>query len=76
MFYGRIPGQPANMHFKTIDEDNAALNGKATRKQVRIYFGQGEAVPFTTVLLYLPNNSNKKVPVFLGLNFDGNHTNQ
>jgi hypothetical protein len=72
--YGRIPGKPTKMHFKIVDEDKAALKGRATRKQVIIYFGEGEAVPFTTVLLYLPNKSDKKFPVFLGLNFDGNHT--
>ncbi len=72
--YGRFPGKPASMHFKVIEEDNKVLKGKATRKQIRIFFGEGENSPFTTVLLYLPNISNKKVSVFMGLNFEGNHS--
>ena len=70
--YGRIPGRPANMHFKVISENHRVLNGKATRKQVRIFFGEGETVPYTTLLIYLPVAS-QKVTVFVGLNFDGNH---
>lgn len=73
---GRIPGVPRDMHFKTISEERNALGGKATRKEVAIYFTSGEEGPSTVVLLYLPNNAKSSVPVFVGLNFLGNHATQ
>jgi hypothetical protein len=72
--YGRIPGKPANMSF-TVKEKNAkALNGKATRIQTQIWFSKDKTVPPLTVLLYLPNAVKGKAPIFVGLNFNGNHT--
>ncbi|MBL7734787.1 MAG: hypothetical protein JNL51_04965 [Chitinophagaceae bacterium] len=70
--YGRIPGKPQGMHFELTDIDNAALNGTAIRKQVTAYFGEGPDAPSMNILLYLPKNS-PKAPVFVGLNFKGNH---
>jgi hypothetical protein len=72
--YGRFPGRPADMHFETASLDANALNGKATRKEVIIYFTKGNSGPALNVLLYLPNRATGKVPVFVGLNFEGNHT--
>jgi hypothetical protein len=36
--YGRSPGRPGGMTFKITAVDPAALDGKATRKQVTVYF--------------------------------------
>ncbi len=74
--YGKIPGKPKDLHFKTNYVDNLALNGKATRKEITIYFTKGENGPSMVVLLYLPNQIATKVPVFIGLNFLGNHATQ
>ncbi|MCO5236045.1 MAG: hypothetical protein M9933_07215 [Chitinophagaceae bacterium] len=71
--YGKVPGKPAGLHFKVTESDANALNGKATRKQVTIYFAEGDDAPFMDVLLYLPK-TNHPVTVFTGLNFNGNHT--
>ncbi len=71
--YGQIPAKPAGMHFRLTETDSAALNGKAIRKQVTIYFAEGENAPSMDVLLYLPK-TNKPAAVFAGLNFNGNHT--
>jgi hypothetical protein len=71
--YGRIPGRPSAMHFITTSIDRNALQGKATRKEVTIYFTAGEQGPSMHLLLWIPNKSDKS-PVFVGLNFDGNHT--
>ena len=71
--YGKIPGKPEGMHVKVTETDSAALNGKAIRKQVTIYFAAGEDAPSMDLLLYLPK-INKPVAVFAGLNFNGNHT--
>ena len=71
--YGRIPGHPANMHFIIRNEDKNAMQGKATRKEVTILFTAKEKGPALHLLLWLPNQV-AKAPVFVGLNFEGNHT--
>jgi hypothetical protein len=72
--YGRSPGRPEVMTFKVFDNDPKALGGAATRKQVSILFtGDGNG-PAMDLLIYLPNGSNGPVPVFMLLNFLGNHT--
>src|SRR4030095_15910269 len=72
--YGRMPGKPRNMRFKVFDLDSNALQGKAIRKQVTIFFTNGADAPSMDVLLYLPKAAKKPVPVFIGLNFYGNQT--
>lgn len=69
--YGPVPGPPPGLHFEIISSENQAFNGAATRRQVRIFFGKNG--PHLDVLLYLPNAARKPVPVFVGLNFQGNH---
>lgn len=72
--YGRSPGRPTNMSFEVFDLDRQALNGQATRKQITVRFAPGENAPSMDILLYLPNKADRQVPVFLILNFFGNHT--
>ncbi len=71
--YGRIPGSPPGMHFKTIATDAAALGGRAIRKEIDIIFGASSNAPVLHLVLWLPAGV-KKAPVFIGLNFLGNHT--
>jgi hypothetical protein len=71
--YGRVPGKPVDLHYRTTSIDETALNGKATRKEITIYFTKGEEGPSMVVLIYLPNEIKGPVPVFVGLNFTGNH---
>jgi hypothetical protein len=71
--YGRSPGRPAGMTFKVWEQDKVALGGTATRKQITVYFTGQPDGPQMDILLYLPNQVQGKVPVFLGLNFQGNH---
>ena len=70
--YGQMPGKPAGMTFKVFDEDNNALGGKATRKQITVYFTGKADGPKMDILLYIPNNTGHAVPAIVGLNFDGN----
>jgi hypothetical protein len=72
--YGRRPGRPAEMKFEVTSVDKNALGGKATRKEVAIYFLGKKDGPKTSLLLYTPNNAKGPVPAFLGPNFDGNHS--
>ncbi len=71
--YGTSPGKPNDMHF-TVAIDKNALGGKAIRKEVTVYFTKGTAGPKMHILIYLPVNAKKPVPIFVGLNFNGNHT--
>ena len=71
--YGKSPGRPEAMRFKELSQDKSALNGRATRKEVRVLFSGKEDGPYMDILLYIPNNV-KKPPLFVGLNFYGNHT--
>jgi hypothetical protein len=71
--YGKTPGRPAAMKFEVRSVATDALGGKATRKEVRVHFSDRPGGPKMDLLLYLPNQAKKPVPMFLGLNFAGNH---
>lgn len=70
--FGKMPGKPADMHFKVLSCDVEALGGKATRKEVAVYFDAAKKV-YMVLLMYVPNDRKGPVPVFLGANFKGNH---
>ena len=72
--YGKSPGRPKSMVFRTIETSRDALGGKAIRKQVRVLFDGTESGPGMDLLVYLPSQATSAVPVFLGLNFNGNHS--
>jgi len=72
--YGKVPGELGNINFKVISVDSESLNGKAIRKEVEISFDDYEGSPIINILLYLPSELEGPVPVFVGLNFHGNHT--
>ena len=71
--FGKSPAKPKDLHFKLLSEDKNALGGIATRKEVAVYFTKDRA-HYMTVLIYLPNRKKTPVPLFVGLNFDGNYT--
>ncbi len=72
--YGRSPGRPKAMTFKVSSVDNEALGGKATRKEVSVYFSGEEDGPKMDILIYQPAKAKGPVPAFLGLSFYGNHS--
>lgn len=71
--HGKTPQEDIPLKFAEQSVDKQALGGKATRKQIRIYFG-ADTARHMDLLLYLPNNTVGPRPVFLGLNFTGNQT--
>lgn len=72
--YGKPLPSPAGIEFKVIERNDHALDDKAIRIQGDIYCkGIHQPNPFR-MLVYLPKNASGPVPVFLGLNFFGNHS--
>lgn len=69
--YGKLPTQQLPMRFEVLEDTPNALQGLARRKQVAIHV-QGLANPLL-LLLYLPSNAEGPTPLFLGMNFKGNH---
>ncbi|MCB9783047.1 MAG: acetylxylan esterase [Candidatus Omnitrophica bacterium] len=72
--YGKTPEAPDLLRYQVIETSDEALDGKAIRKQVRIFFTQDKADPKMDLLIYLPKGAEKPVPLMIGLNFYGNHT--
>src|SRR5437870_5174732 len=71
--YGHAPPRPARAGFTVGRVDKRFFGGKATKKEVTIALGPASA-PRIHLLLVVPNARTKPAPVFLGLNFCGNHT--
>ncbi len=70
--YGRSPGRPKDLSFDVFDKGTPALDGKAIRRQVTIYFSANKSGPKMDLLLYLPANAPKRIPVFLNISFTAN----
>ena len=71
--YGRTPaGRPAAMRWKTTSLDRTALGGKATRKEITVWFTARDDGPRMHLLVYQPNGGGAPWPAFLGLNYFGN----
>ena len=71
--YGRTPASQAPMGAALTETDRAAFGGRATRKQVTLGFGTRPNGPAMHLLVYLPHARAGRVPVFVSLNFRGNH---
>jgi hypothetical protein len=70
--YGVLPPKPdAPVAAEVLHKDPEAFGGKATLREIRLTWGmQGQSIQ----LLLVTPNAVKSAPVFLGLNFTGNHT--
>ncbi|HEX5083709.1 MAG TPA: acetylxylan esterase [Blastocatellia bacterium] len=72
--FGRSPGRPEGMSFDVFDKGTPALDGKALRRQVTVYFSRDKAGPKMDLLIYLPAGAQKPVPLLLNLSFTANST--
>lgn len=71
--YGRTPSTEIPMRFEVLEDQGSVFGGAATRKRVRVHLGAGDHSVAMDVLIYLPAAAEGPVPLFVGLNFFGNH---
>lgn len=71
--YGRAPDPPPQMRFEVTSQEDGALGGAATRKEISIFFSEAER-PRLDLLLYIPSGADGPVPAFVGLNYFGNQS--
>ncbi len=71
--YGSFPGDHLTVDFILIGNE-IVFDGRARRKQVVMQVGNGDDQVDINILIYLPTQITTPVPIFLGLNFYGNHT--
>lgn len=71
--YGSSPEWDGTLTASVVWENNQALGGKATGKEVKLTLIRGERELNLYLLIFLPHSS-QPVPFFLGYNFNGNHT--
>src|ERR1017187_1009354 len=60
------------MSFEVFDKGTPALDGKAIRRQVTVYFTKDKAGPKMDLLIYLPAGAKKPVPLLPNLGFSAN----
>jgi hypothetical protein len=73
--YGKAPERPSESRSEMTSESAVEFCTHAVRKQVTLYLSSQKDPPEIHLLMYLPESSSlQPVPVFLALNFRGNHT--
>jgi hypothetical protein len=72
--YGRTPKDAIKVTYETISENPNFMGGKATSKQVKFIFTNGQKNVEALLLLVLPNWPKEKMPVFVSYNYKGNHS--
>lgn len=71
--YGYMPAAPERIDAAVERVDRTYFGGAATKKEVVIRFGPAGTPPIQ-LLLVVPNRRPSPAPVFVGMNFCGNHT--
>jgi hypothetical protein len=72
--YGRVPDANPEIVFETNLIAGHEFTGKADMKEVTMHFIRQADTCTATMLIWLPAESPSSAPVFLGMNFYGNHT--
>ncbi len=70
--YGRSAPAPKRLEYEVVSTEAGVLGGAAVRRRVTIWPAGKSPAPAMDLLLYLPPNAKGKLPVFLGMNFNGN----
>ena len=71
--YGNLPQTPVKTTWRTVEESDNALGGKALRRQVEFTFSGNGVSRKMMVLMYMPRGV-RKAPVFISPNFRGNQS--
>ncbi|WP_223275983.1 hypothetical protein [Algoriphagus aquimarinus] len=71
--YGKTPPAPKSIAYEVFEKESDALNGKAIRRQVRIYLTENSKAHPMDLLIYLPKNSIEKTPIFFTISFTANN---
>ena len=72
--YGKAPNRPYEISFSVTSNDKCLFNGLATKKEIEINITRAKNSLKLQLLIYLPNAPIKPIPIFVGLNYFGNHT--
>ena len=72
--YGRIPEHNIEVSYQVDYVNEEAIYGTAISKSITVTFSAVSKSTSMNIFLYLPKNSKGPAPIFLGLNFYGNHT--
>lgn len=72
LIYGRVPEPafPIETTYEVVKEDNHFMNGKATRKDVKISFRNQLGDAEMLILVFVPNDAKKPVPCFMKHSFN------
>ncbi len=70
--FGKTPNRK-NISFNVFDKGTLAYDGKALRKQVTIYFTKDTSNYRADLLIYVPAESKKPVPLFFNISFFPNN---
>lgn len=71
--YGRLPPAPKKVSYNVLFTDDTALGGKARLSESKITFENPSLSHAIHILLVVPKGV-ARPPVFVGMNFCGNHT--
>ncbi|MCM5662765.1 alpha/beta hydrolase family protein [Galbibacter mesophilus] len=72
--YGTFPKEEIEIRHEVTSTDENALGGKAIQKNIIIHFIKERDTVKADLLIYLPKKVKQPAPLFLGLNFFGNHS--
>ncbi len=72
--FGTLPPSISKLRTRVRSENRSAVDGKAVRREITVFFSDDDNGPQMDMLVYTPLNATGPVPAFLGLNFNGNHT--
>lgn len=72
--YGRTPKDKIGVTYSVLEEHAKAMQGKATRKQVKFTFSNGSKKIEAMLLMFIPNHVKGKAPVIIGYNYKGNQS--
>jgi hypothetical protein len=72
--YGKAPDRGYRQSHEVLIHQQKALDGLADRYEIKISVEKNDRVISFNLLVYLPADAKVPVPVFMGCNFNGNHT--